>query len=276
MTERKRECRMKKNKEATIENMNSLELESLLKTELARDEKDYLRIHHILEKLKSEAKELPEVSQEEVEQVTLRLQKPRIVPLKTAPRATWKKQIAIMAAVLCLVILAAPVVHGIPAVQKVIAKWNDDLFWIESTENQQTAPEDYVFQTDNPGLQQLYDAVTELGITAPVVPMWLPEGSELVYLEDDSGIRKSAYFKIGDTDITYHISAYDSEIDIHKGNDNPLSWNLMGINHFYVINENDAQSIWSNSGYLVRLGGNIEECVLYEIIKSIYYGGTVD
>ena len=92
MTERKRECRMKKNKEVTIEDMNSRELESLLKTELARDKKDYQQIHKILEQLKAESKQLPEVSQEEVDQVTLRLQKPQIVPSKTAPRATWKNR----------------------------------------------------------------------------------------------------------------------------------------------------------------------------------------
>ena len=269
---------MKKNKEVTIEDMNSRELEALLKTELARDKKDYQQIHKILEKLKTEAAELPEVSQEEVEQVTRQLQKPQIVPLTPAPRTAWKKQVAIVAAVLCLVVLAAPVAYGIPSVQNAVAKWTDDIFWIESTETQVAPPEDYVFQTDNPGLQQLYDAVIELGITAPVVPMWLPEGSELEsikILESDTETRLSACFEVGGQEVFYHIILCDAEPEMHKENENPKTWNLMGVQHYCVANDNSVKVIWANGKYMVRIGGNIEESDIYEIVKSIYYGSMV-
>ena len=269
---------MKKNKKVTIEDMNSRELESLLRTELARDKKDYQQIHKILEKLKTEAAELPEVSQEEVERVTLRLQKPQIVPLETKPRTAWKKQIAIVAAVLCLVVLAAPVAYGIPEVQNAVAKWTDDIFWIESSENQTDPMEDYVFQTDNPGLQQLYDAVTEMGITAPVVPMWLPNGSKLVYIKqlDDDTVWLTAHFNLDGKEIAYHILPNDSEFEIHKELEKPKSWNMLGVTHYYITNANMAKAVWINDGLKFELIGNIQESDLYKIIASIYFERTVE
>ena len=50
---------------------------------------------------------------------------------------------------------------------------------------------EYVFETDHPGLQQIYDAVVEMGVTEPVVPMWVPEGYDLVeYKAEDYNQEK--------------------------------------------------------------------------------------
>lgn len=49
----------------------------------------------------------------------------------------------------------------------------------------------YVFQTEHPGLQKIYDAVVELEITEPVVPMLLPDGYEL----KDQRIYENLEFK---------------------------------------------------------------------------------
>lgn len=60
------------------------------------------------------------------------------------------------------------------------ARWTNEIFEFFSLHAKEAVPEEYVFKTNNPGLQQVYDAVVDLGITAPVVPMWFPEGYELI------------------------------------------------------------------------------------------------
>lgn len=57
--------------------------------------------------------------------------------------------------------------------------WTDSYFSFFHPDAMDPAEEDYLFQTNNEGLQEVYNAVVALGITEPVVPMWLPEGYEL-------------------------------------------------------------------------------------------------
>ena len=155
----------------------------LLKEALSKEQKDIALIHSLLEQLKAKSPVLPTVTQEEADEVQLRLQEARMDPPAPERSRVWQKRFAMAAAVLCLVLLVFPIASGTPFIQKLVAKWNEDFFWIETPGTPVELPEDYAFQTDNPGLQQLYDAVTELGITAPVVPMWLPEGFDLVLLK---------------------------------------------------------------------------------------------
>jgi hypothetical protein len=67
-------------------------------------------------------------------------------------------------------------------IKNVIGWWNDSVFqFIKPGET--PIEEEYVFQTDHPGLQQIYDAVADLGITVPIVPTILPKEYELVELK---------------------------------------------------------------------------------------------
>ena len=53
-----------------------------------------------------------------------------------------------------------------------LARWSDDFFSFFNPNESEMTEDVYIFQTDNEGLQQVYDKVVELGITEPVVPMW--------------------------------------------------------------------------------------------------------
>ena len=73
---------------------------------------------------------------------------------------------------------------------------------------------DHVFKTDNPGLQQVYDAVVELGVTDPVVPMWLPEECALLDLQKEKSPMMSgvwATFTNGESEILYKLDVYKGE-----------------------------------------------------------------
>ena len=125
-------------------------------------------IHSLLEQLKAQSPVLPTVTQKEADEVQLRLQETRKDPPAPEHPRVWQKRFAMVAAVLCLVFLVFPIASDAPFIQKLVAKWNEGFFWIDIPATSATPQNDYTFQIDNPGLQQLYDAVTELGITDPL------------------------------------------------------------------------------------------------------------
>lgn len=269
---------MKKPQNCRIDGLSTWELEALLQDELAREEKDYVLIHQLLESLKAKSTALPEVTQEEVDEAMLTLQESKIVPKEKKRPALWRKPLLAVAAVFCVVLLAVPMASGTPFVQELIAKWNDKLFWIESPGSPVEAPEGYVFQTDNPGLQQLYDAVTELGITAPVVPMWLPEGSELVHLDtliSEENVKLRALFRTDGIDVTFFIKTMNYlDTSLRKNETKPEIWCFMGREHFFVSNDVSAKVAWSTGEHEISVFAPLEKRCLYKIVKSIYYGSV--
>lgn len=267
---------MNKMQNTSLEGLSTLDLESLLKEELAKEPKDFTLIQQILENLKAQSSTLPTVSQEEVDEVRLRLQETKTVPPAYEHPRNWKRKFAVAAAVLCLVILVIPFASGANFVQELIAKWNDKIFWIESPGTPVEPPEDYVFQTDNPGLQQLYDAVTELGITAPVVPMWLPDGFVLGFFDislTEGGTKITASFQNDDNEIAIYIERKRVlETDTYKNATDPQPWVFNGVKHYYVENKNRSTVIWLNTNYEASVSAPLSKTILYRITKSIYYG----
>lgn len=133
----------------------------------------------------------------------------------------------------------------------------------------------YVFVTDNEGLQQVYDAVTELGVTEPVVPMWLPEGCELSSLiAKDSPMSKGiwATFSLGTTEIVYKLDVYTGEPahqfyrdeTYHEAYEqNGTIFNITKNSEWWVV-------VWSRDNIECFLTVDCQEDTLRRILKSIY------
>ena len=266
---------MARSQNKDFERRSTAELEMLLKEELAKEQKDVTLIHRLLEQLKAQSPTLLTVTQEEADQVQQRLRKFSEEPPAPKHPRTWQTRFAVAAAVLCLVFLAFPIASGAPFIQKLVAKWNEDFFWIEVPATSTVPQEDYTFQTDNPGLQQLYDAVAELGITAPVVPMWLPEGFELLSMEVHANEGETAIcslFRGKASDIVFFLERRDYNIERHKDFENPEMWKYMGIDHFYIKNNNGSKVIWVNGDCEIMISTSLDELEMRSIVSSIYYG----
>lgn len=263
-----------------LEAMSTEELENVLRVELSQVTKDYGRIHNILEilrarKTKPNRSAVPCVTQDEVDRAYQIYQEAMPIPHQK-PKPLWRmKAVAAVAAVLCLVLVALPV-SGTPFIQEMVAKWNDNIFWIETPGTPVEPPEDYVFQTDNPGLQQLYDVVTELGINFPVVPMWLPDGYELSqiqkYSSPDNG-RIVSTFENENSEIIICFERKDGiETDILKDIEEPEAWWFAGKKHFYVTNSSKTKVVWITDGYEIIILASLDKSVMHSIVNSIYHG----
>lgn len=156
-----------------------------------------------------------------------------------------------------------------------LTKWTSDFFGFFREEDETFRIEDYVFVTDNPGLQQVYDAVTELGVTIPAVPMWLPEGYELSECTTVDTPKKSyihARFIKDDSECVLQINVlteesakayFKNDVDVQKIEKG-------GTTHNVVQNEDVWAVSWTKDNIECAFAIDCTEDVLYEIIDSIY------
>jgi len=264
-----------------LEAMSTEELKAILKKALAQSPKDYEWIYKILEvlqKRKTKPQQKPPfpVTQEEVDEALLIWQEAKDIPQPETKPLWRRKSASVVAAILCVLLIAVPIVSGLPFVQQMLATWNEDYFWIETPGTPVAPPEGYVFQTDNPGLQQLYNAVTELGITQPVVPMWLPEElddflMDTVLTEDE--VKISSFFHSDDEELIILLERKENmESEMCKNESDPEIWLLMDREHFCISNNNMSKVVWQIDEYEITIMGSIDNTLMYSIVNSVYQG----
>lgn len=134
---------------------------------------------------------------------------------------------------------------------------------------------DYVFETDNPGLQQVYDAVVEMGVTEPVVPMWLPESCEITELgSKTTPMSKSlwAWFSSDIGDIMYKLDVYEGEPahQFYKDDSHYESYERNGMTYNITRNNGRWVVVWTKDNIECFLTLDCQEDTLRRILKSIY------
>ena len=141
----------------------------------------------------------------------------------------------------------------------------DDIFYNEK----------YVFETNNDSLRQVYDAVIELGVTEPVVPMWLPDGStlnELVEKSTPMANSISASFSRDENEIIYKIDVYNGEPahQFYRDDGYYDRYERNGVT--YSITQNQARwiAVWTKDNIECSITLNCQEETLRRILKSIY------
>lgn len=155
-----------------------------------------------------------------------------------------------------------------------LSRWTESIFEF-FTPGGKTADTVYVFETDNPGLQQVYDAVAELGVTDPVVPMWLPEGYELVECKVNNTPSKtfiSAHFANEDNMVILDISIRNAESprQYSKDEKDAITREISGVTHTFVQNKDWWTVVWVRDRLECAIYIDCQEETLYKILKSIY------
>lgn len=137
------------------------------------------------------------------------------------------------------------------------------------------AEQNYVFQTNNPGLQQVYDSAVKLGITEPVVPMWLPEGSELTECSlTSTPMAKGIYscFSYENKEIIYKLDIYSGEPahQYYKDETHYESLEWEGATYHITRNKELWVVVWEKDKIECLLTVDCQEDTLYRILRSIY------
>lgn len=258
------------------EQLSTEQLDEMLLRELKKEPPEGERVRLILDILKQRESGTALDISTPVEKAWQRYQT-RVISARprTIVLGNWMWKAA--SVVLTLLVLTAFVPQEITAAnffQRIIT-WTEDVLSLKSPSENRSREIAYEFQTDNPGLQEVYDQVAALGVTAPVVPMWLPEGYELEDLEigvTPSRTFLTATFFDGSTNVVYQLDMYSSNITsaYYKDENIIREKEINGNIHTVVQNNQLLVALWTVENTECSIGINCQEDTLDRILNSLY------
>ena len=256
-----------------LEAMETPQLEELFHAELKKEQPDGPLVRMIGSILR-ERMPLPEIGPNIQKAWEEYRRKTQPAPKKRRPMNSFLlKAASLILVVLTLAALVPQKAEASNFFERFIA-WTEDVFSLLSPAETRKQ-EDYVFRTDNPGLQEVYDKVTELGVTVPVVPMWLPEGYELVECVVDSTPMKSlltARFFCGSLETVYQVNVYSSNVssEYDKDNSEMQEYELNNVTYRIIRNKDLWVVVWAIENVECSIGIDCQEKDLNRILESIY------
>ena len=152
--------------------------------------------------------------------------------------------------------------------------WSESLFqFFRPGSRPNTA--DHVYKTDHPGLQKIHDAVTEAGITAPIVPSKLSNEFQLdelhvLQLEEDISIHSRLASDRNEIMFTAITHSEQSMFQHEKKAESIPVWNIAGINHYVISNTYNLIVTWVTENIECTISADCPEEDVYRLIESIY------
>ena len=263
----------------SLEQMPTQRLDEMLRAELKREpvSREFVRL--ILSILEERESDYPMESGAEVEAAWEKYQAHMDSRDDAIPKPTRKSsrllKAASIVAVICVLFAAIPQKAEAETFFEMLARWTDCIFEFFSSGTGESVQLQYAFETDNPGLQEVYDILTELGVTDPVVPMWIPEGYELAECETYNTPTKTgvtARFSTDDRELVFAIDIFDSEVshEYYKDETPVEKHEKNGIVHNIMRNTDRWVVIWTKDNLECSLAIDCQEDILHKIIESIY------
>lgn len=156
-----------------------------------------------------------------------------------------------------------------------IAKWTDSVFAFFSPDEPTQDVEEYQFRTEHPGLQEVYDAVTELGITEPLVPMWIPEGYTLLSCRTVNSLKKTtltSFFQNGEKVINFNVDIYSEDVpnEYQKDGTEETEFEHNGTRYHIIKNNKMWVIVWTMRNIECSISVDCQEDEVYKMIRSIY------
>ena len=191
-----------------------------------------------------------------------------------------RRQRSWMVAVASVVLLLGVLFFTLPGtaqagdIRGMLSWWSDSTFRFLNP-GKQIGPQAYVYETDRPGLQQVYDAVTEMGITEPIVPRWVPQGTELYSLDVyqlslDSSLLACLKSEDGNIMFSVIVRNEQASVQYEKDKETVKIWDMSGTEHYVLSNNVNLAVTWVRNNIECSLTTDYPEEDVYRMIKSIY------
>lgn len=260
----------------TLERMGTQQLDELLLEELRKDQPngDLIRlISNVLQERDRDNR--PDIN-ENIRQAWEQYRKKQ-QPVHTKPKPITSFLLKVASVLLVLFALLAIMPQEAKAMnffERFIA-WTEDIFYLISPAESNQEAEAYVFRTENPGLQEVYDKVVELGVTVPVVPMWIPEGYILVeckVTETPSSDYLFARFFDGNTQLVYQLNVFSDNFthEFYKDGAEIRVEERNGIDHTIMQNYDKLIAVWTTDNMQCSIGLDCPEETMIRILDTIY------
>lgn len=194
---------------------------------------------------------------------------------KPVKKRNWMLRAACIVAILGIFVGMVSYDVGADAILGRIARWTDSVIEFFSPESTDHRQPEFTFKTNHPGLQQVYDVVTNLGVTKPVVPMWIPEGYTLTYCNEIRTENKTtvmAGFKNDPKVICYNLAIRLENVPTkyQKEEAGVVSYDFEDTTHYIIRNYDMWVVIWTQENIECSVSVDCREDELYKIIQSIY------
>ncbi len=258
-----------------FQEMSTQQLDAVLQQELQKENPESEVVLEIIRILEDREADRPVEISRKISDAWKKY-KDRTIPQKRNIRKRgWYISAAAVAAVV-LLITTVPKAVGASNIFDVLVRFTDSVVqFFAPNDDPGDLQNEYTFQTDNPGLQQLYDEVVRLGVTEPVVPMWLPEGYELAELKvvpmpENTKIYGKFVIEDKYIAITFKISEEITSTRYEKVPGEMMVHEAAGTGHAIVVNDENLSATWAKDGVESLVATNLEEQDLYKIIESIY------
>lgn len=262
----------------TLTRLNREELRKLLTEELAKETADIddLLVRQLLGELDARGKDPSFVDDEKIEAACdkFRSDMEKDGQKKKYWYQGWLLKVASIVLVLGVLFFTLPGAAQADNVKDVLSWWSDSVFRF-FTPGEHPVEQEYVFETDHPGLQQIYEAVEEMGIEEPIVPRWLPDELTLVELKTmqmlgDTSVYASLKSKENRLLITIIIHSDEVAFQHEKNAEDVEIWDLAGNEHYVLINKNERIVTWIVNGVECSIATDCTEEDVYRTLKSIY------
>lgn len=259
-----------------LEKLPEASLQEMLQTEVAKEVPDDDLVLLILSILEERDKEKPpELTPKE--QAAWKKYRKRVKSRAGSPMGSLGRVAAVaasLAVVFAVVFATLPQEAQAGSIFDILARWTDSLIEFFDSGSDSSLV-NYTYQTNNAGLQQLRDTVVEHGGTERAIPMWIPEGSELVSYEVDDltyVTTISALFQDGGKYIVIKTDIYETAEprEFYKNMDNPREWEMFSNIHYVVQNREQWSAAWAKENTECFITLECREDVLDKILRSIY------
>ena len=258
-----------------IEQMSTEQLDEMLLQELEKEAVDESAVRLIMEVLEKRDQDIPVEINPQIAAAWEKYQTHAPIPhSQKSFFRSWPVRIAVAIALIITLALVVPQSAEAEGFWERLSRWTESIFEFFAP-GEEPVDEEYVFQTDNPGLQQVYDAAISLGITDPVVPMWLPDGYELVECKVNESYSKAfvhAWFSKGESVIALDIAIRntDSPRQYSKDEADAKTFEKGGVVHSILRNNDRWTAAWVKDRLECAIYIDCQEETLYKILKSIY------
>ena len=259
----------------SLEQLETAKLDEMLQAELEKSTPDPDSIRLIMRILEGREAAAPEPITASEEAAWQQYQK-RMAGLrkKPSPVRRWVAAVASVVLVVGLLFAVVPQQAEAETFWEMLQRWTATMLsYIDRDET--LAEVDYVFETDNPGLQQVYDAVVELGVTDPVVPMWLPEEYVLTELDSQKTPMQTstwAKFSYGEHAIVYKIDVFNGEPahEFYRDDTYFESYEKNGTLYNITRNIDNWVVVYTRDNIEITIFVDCQEDTLRRILGSIY------
>lgn len=259
-----------------LRHISTQELDTILQEELRTVPVDQGSVKIILGELKEREKNSSVKNEAESGKAWIRYLS-KLRNDERSERGNSNRLVKGMAAALLIVFLLAwlPQEAAAKGFFERISRWTNEFLELFSPDEVNENQYEYVFVTDNPGLQQVHDAVVEMGVTGPAVPMWLPEGYELVEIKKEKHGKIDTLntgFSDGKYEFRWQIAMYgdNSTRKIYKTDALIVEYEFMGMLFQIISNENSRLVFWSQENCEFFFLVDCPEEDIFHIIHSIF------